>query len=216
MFDPEMMSQLTALLTVIGIDVVLAGDNAIVVGMAAAGLPKELRARAICIGIVAAMVMRIGFAVVASEMMSIVGLMAAGGVLLLWVSWKLWREIRESSAARAAAAAFGDDDGLLNTSDVDGGQVSTKTLRQAVIQILVADLTMSLDNVLAVAGAARDHTMILVFGLVLSIGLMGLAATWIAKSLDRYSWVAYVGLVLIIYVALRMIWDGAHQMANGI
>ena len=213
MFDAEMMSQLTALLTVIGIDIVLAGDNAVVVGMAAAGLPKELRAKAIMIGIIAAMVMRIGFSIVAAEMMGIVGLMAAGGVLLLWVSWKLYREIRESAAERAAAA-YGEDGNLLDEDVVDAQETSTKTLRQAVIQILVADLTMSLDNVLAVAGAARDHTAILVFGLILSVALMGIAATWIAKLLNRHGWIAYVGLVLIVYVALHMIWDGAYQVAG--
>ena len=214
MIDANMMSQLTALLTVIGIDIVLAGDNAVVVGMAAAGLPKELRAKAIMIGIIAAMVMRIGFSVVAVEMMGIVGLMAAGGVLLLWVSWKLYREIRESTAERAAPVACGDDGNLLDKDFIDAQETSTKTLRQAVIQILVADLTMSLDNVLAVAGAARDHTAILVFGLILSVALMGIAATWIAKLLNRHGWIAYAGLVLIVYVALHMIWDGAHQVAG--
>ncbi|MFZ8897469.1 MAG: YjbE family putative metal transport protein [Alphaproteobacteria bacterium] len=206
MFDPETLSQITALLTVIGIDIVLAGDNAVVVAMAAAGLSKELRAKAIMIGIVAAMLMRIIFALVAAELLSIVGLLALGGVLLLWVAWKLWRELRDHQPNL-------NDTQLSNPSDEEqtdlaGKKLPQKTLRQAVIQILVADLTMSLDNVLAVAGAAHDHPYIMAFGLFLSVALMGLAATWIARLLERNRWIAYVGLLLILYVALRMIWDG--------
>jgi len=205
MIDAEMWSQLSALAKVIGIDIVLAGDNAIVVGMAAAGLPRELRARAIMIGIVAAMVMRVGFAVVAAQLMTVVGLMAIGGVLLLWVAWKLWRELRadHQKEADAVEAAYGDD------HDVSNG----KSLRQAVTQILVADLTMSLDNVLAVAGAAHEHPYIMAFGLVLSIALMGIAATWIARMLERNRWIGYVGLALIVYVALSMIWDGGQALS---
>ena len=206
MFDPETLSQITALLTVIGIDIVLAGDNAVVVAMAAAGLSKELRAKAIMIGIVAAMLMRIIFALVAAELLSIVGLLALGGVLLLWVAWKLWRELREHQSSPNGPQ-------LSDSSDEEQGDLADKklpqkTLRQAVIQILVADLTMSLDNVLAVAGAAHDHPYIMAFGLFLSVALMGLAATWIARLLERNRWIAYVGLLLILYVALRMIWDG--------
>jgi len=211
MFDADLMSQASALAQVIGIDIVLAGDNAIVVGMAAAGLPKELRARAICIGIIAAMLMRVGFALVTAQLMTVVGLMAAGGVLLLWVAWKLWREIRESAAEHAGA--------VIVDGEEDGGEAAAapgqqKTLRQAVVQILLADLTMSLDNVLAVAGAAHEHPYIMAFGLFLSIALMGLAATWIARLLDRHRWIAYVGLLLIVYVALTMIWDGGSALAN--
>jgi YjbE family integral membrane protein len=208
MFDVEMMAQLKALATVIGIDIVLAGDNAVVVGMAAAGLPKEVRARAICIGIIAAMLMRVGFALVAAQLMTIVGLMAAGGVLLLWVAWKLWRELREEVAEKAAIAAA-----FANGGEFVPPEPEKKTLRQAVIQILVADLTMSLDNVLAVAGAAHDHPYIMAFGLVLSIALMGIAATWIARMLERHRWIAYVGLLLILYVALKMIWEGGTALA---
>lgn len=212
MFDAELMSQASALAQVIGIDIVLAGDNAVVVGMAAAGLPKELRARAIMIGIVAAMVMRIGFALVAAQLMTIVGLMLAGGLLLLWVAWKLWREICDARAEHAAALALGGEDGAETAANPSG----VKTLRQAVIQILVADLTMSLDNVLAVAGAAHEHPWVMAFGLVLSIALMGAAATWIARVLDKYRWVASVGLVLILYVACRMIWEGGNALALAI
>ena len=206
MFDPETLSQITALLTVIGIDIVLAGDNAVVVAMAAAGLSKELRAKAIMIGIVAAMLMRIIFALVAAELLSIVGLLALGGVLLLWVAWKLWRELREHQTS-PNGPQFSDSSDE-EQSDLADKKLPQKTLRQAVIQILVADLTMSLDNVLAVAGAAHDHPYIMAFGLFLSVALMGLAATWIARLLERNRWIAYVGLLLILYVALRMIWDG--------
>lgn len=206
MFDPETLSQMTALLTVIGIDIVLAGDNAVVVAMAAAGLSKELRAKAIMIGIVAAMLMRIIFALVAAELLSIVGLLALGGVLLLWVAWKLWRELREHQTSPNGPQLSDSSDE--EQSDLADKKLPQKTLRQAVIQILVADLTMSLDNVLAVAGAAHDHPYIMAFGLFLSVALMGLAATWIARLLERNRWIAYVGLLLILYVALRMIWDG--------
>ena len=206
MFDPETLSQITALLTVIGIDIVLAGDNAVVVAMAAAGLSKELRAKAIMIGIVAAMLMRIIFALVAAELLSIVGLLALGGVLLLWVAWKLWRELREHQTSPNGPQLSDSSDE--EQSDLADKKLPQKTLRQAVIQILVADLTMSLDNVLAVAGAAHDHPYIMAFGLFLSVALMGLAATWIAQLLERNRWIAYVGLLLILYVALRMIWDG--------
>jgi YjbE family integral membrane protein len=206
MFDPETLSQITALLTVIGIDIVLAGDNAVVVAMAAAGLSKELRAKAIMIGIVAAMLMRIIFALVAAELLSIVGLLALGGVLLLWVAWKLWRELREHQTSPNGPQLSDSSDE--EQSDLADKKLPQKTLRQAVIQILVADLTMSLDNVLAVAGAAHDHPYIMAFGLFLSVALMGLAATWIARLLERNRWIAYVGLLLILYVALRMIWDG--------
>ena len=206
MFDPETLSQITALLTVIGIDIVLAGDNAVVVAMAAAGLSKELRVKAIMIGIVAAMLMRIIFALVAAELLSIVGLLALGGVLLLWVAWKLWRELREHQTSPNGPQLSDSSDE--EQSDLADKKLPQKTLRQAVIQILVADLTMSLDNVLAVAGAAHDHPYIMAFGLFLSVALMGLAATWIARLLERNRWIAYVGLLLILYVALRMIWDG--------
>lgn len=208
MFDADLMSQGAALAKVIGIDIVLAGDNAIVVGMAAAGLPPSLRGRAIMIGIMAAMLMRIGFALGTAQLMSVVGLMVAGGVLLLWVAWKLWREIRSGAFDAAAAIAAHPSDA--------GPAPAQKTLRQAVVQILLADLTMSLDNVLAVAGAAHEHPYIMAFGLLLSIALMGIAATWIARVLDRHRWIAYVGLTLIVYVALQMIWEGCNNVVANI
>ncbi|MEL0091357.1 MAG: YjbE family putative metal transport protein [Rhodospirillales bacterium] len=214
MFDAETLNQLTALSTVIGIDIVLAGDNAVVVAMAAAGLSKELRAKAIMIGIVAAMLMRVIFALVAAQLMTIVGLMAAGGVLLLWVAWKLWRELRDNQSSQQTSSS--------SEALSEGEESPTvfvperKTLRQAIVQILVADLTMSLDNVLAVAGAAHDHPYIMAFGLFLSVALMGVAATWIARLLERNRWIAYVGLLLILYVALKMIWEGGVMLAHAI
>ena len=214
MFDAETLNQLTALSTVIGIDIVLAGDNAVVIAMAAAGLSKELRAKAIMIGIVAAMLMRVIFALVAAQLMTIVGLMAAGGVLLLWVAWKLWRELKENQSSQQTSSS--------SEALSEGEESPTvfvperKTLRQAIVQILVADLTMSLDNVLAVAGAAHDHPYIMAFGLFLSVALMGVAATWIARLLERNRWIAYVGLLLILYVALKMIWEGGVMLAHAI
>ena len=197
---PDLFSQaaLTALAQVILIDLVLAGDNAVVIGIAAAGLPVEQRRRAILIGILAATAMRIGFAFVAVELLTIIGLVLAGGLLLLWVSWKMWRELRASARAEEDAAF----------NEGAGGPASGKTFRQAVWQIVMADVSMSLDNVLAVAGAARDHPAALVIGLLLSIVLMGFAATLIARLLHRYRWIAYVGLAIVVYVALDMIWRG--------
>ena len=201
-------SALSAFLTVVAIDVALAGDNALVVGMAAAGLPRNMQRRAIALGILAAAVLRIAFALITVHLLQIVGLLAAGGVLLLWVSWKLWRELRAQAAAAAAHAALGDD------STATPIPISaTKTLRQAVTQIILADVSMSLDNVLAVAGAARDHAAILVLGLGLSVVLMGVAASLIARVIHRHRWIAYVGLTVILYVALSMLWDGSHQVA---
>jgi len=192
---------LTALSSVILIDIVLAGDNAIAVGMAANGLPASQRGKVILVGIAAATLLRIGFALVASQLMAIIGLLLAGGVLLLWVSWKLWRELHASS--RAA-----EHEGELVLEGVPTTGAPTKTFKQATIQIIAADVSMSLDNVLAVAGAAHEHPRILALGLILSVALMGAAAVVIAKMLDRFKWIAYVGLIVILIVAVRMIWDG--------
>lgn len=194
-------ASLAAFIQVIMIDLVLAGDNAIVIGIAAAGLPKEQRARAILIGIVAATVLRIAFASVAVKLLAIVGLLLAGGILLLWVSWKMWRELRGPSEADTEAALSAGD-----------AHMPRKTFAQAAWQIVVADVSMSLDNVLAVAGAARDHPVALVFGLGLSILLMGVAASFIARLLNRHRWIAYVGLAIIFYVSLDMIYRGALEI----
>ena len=202
---------LIALLQVIGIDLVLAGDNAIVIGLAAAGLPKELRAKAILVGIIAATVLRIGFALVATQLLEIAGLLLAGGILLLWVCWKMWRELSTSHGAeQAAAEALANAD--LNADGTIAKGAPTKTFAQAATQIVIADVSMSLDNVLAVAGAAHGHPTVLIIGLILSIALMGLAASFIANLLNRHRWIAYLGLAIILYVALKMIWEGWHQV----
>lgn len=202
---------LSALLQVILIDLVLAGDNAIVIGLAAAGLPKEQRKRAILIGVIAATVLRIGFAAITLQLLQILGLLLVGGLLLLWVCWKMWRELRTSAAERHAAGEALDDADHNKDGTIAGG-APRKTLMQAATQIVIADVSMSLDNVLAVAGAARDHPTVLVIGLVLSIALMGIAASYIAKLLHRYPWITYVGLAIILYVALDMIYRGAIEV----
>ena len=199
---------LTAIFTVVLIDIALAGDNAIVVGMAAAGLPAAQRRRAIVIGVAAAALLRIVFAIFTVQLLQIIGLLLAGGVLLLWVAWKLWRELQSGALAEEA-----EGEAVLEDA---ASQVATpeKTLSAAVTQIIVADVSMSLDNVLAVAGAAREHAFALVFGLALSVALMGLAAALVARLLQRYRWIAYLGLLIILYVAVMMIWDGVKQI-NG-
>jgi YjbE family integral membrane protein len=207
-FDFITPNMLTALVQVILIDLVLAGDNAIVIGLAAAGLAPEQRARAILIGVGAATLLRIVFAGLTTQLLEIVGLLLAGGILLLWVCWKMWRELRH--------AAHEDPD-VDSTSTVleSNGNVPRKTLAQATWQIVVADVSMSLDNVLAVAGAAREHPVVLIFGLALSIAMMGIAASFIARLLQRHRWIAYVGLVVILYVAGEMIYRGALEIWPG-
>ena len=193
------------------IDLVLAGDNAIVIGLAASGLPPQQRNRAIVVGILAATVLRIVFASITVTLLKIVGLLLAGGILLLWVCWKMWRELTTTSAEQHAA-----EEAIASADlDADGriaGGVPRKTFAQAATQIVVADVSMSLDNVLAVAGAAREHPWVLVFGLVLSIALMGLAASFIARVLVKHRWVAYIGLIVILYVALKMCLDGGIEV----
>ena len=208
-------AEASALLQVIFVDLVLAGDNAIVVGLVAAGLPAKNRARVILFGIAAATLMRIAFAAVTVQLLQIVGLLLAGGLLLLWVAWKLWRELRSKrdsgAAARAPVAAAGEDAGAPEAVAPAGEP--PKRMRDAIIQIIVADVSMSLDNVLAVAGVARDHTWILVVGLVLSVAFMGLAASWIARLLERHHWIAYAGLATIVYVAVVMAIEGWQEIA---
>ena len=202
---------LTAFGQVVLIDLVLAGDNAIVIGLAAAGLPADQRNKAILVGIAAATVLRIGFAAITVQLLAIVGLLLAGGLLLLWVCWKMWRELRTPAALEhAGQEALVDQD--LDQSGAVADTAPRKTFGQAALQILIADVTMSLDNVLAVAGASREHPWVLVFGLILSIALMGVAASFIARLLHRHRWIAYVGLAVILYVALDMIWRGAHEV----
>jgi YjbE family integral membrane protein len=208
----EFVSQLVALGQVILIDLVLAGDNAIVVGMAAAGVAPEQRRKVIFWGIAAAVVMRIVFAALTTQLLAIIGLTLAGGVLLLWVCWKMWRELRQQRAEDRAAA---DVEAAMGA---DGAPVAVegpkKTMRQAIWQVALADVSMSLDNVLAVAGAAGDHMWVLVVGLFLSVVLMGVAATLIARLLAKHHWIAYVGLAVIGYVAVDMIWRGATEVIS--
>ncbi len=206
---------LFSLLQVIMIDLVLAGDNAIVIGLAAAGLPKELRAKAILVGIIAATVLRIFFAAITQQLLELGGmLLIAGGLLLLYVCWKMWRELRtphhhENEANEALENADLNADGTI------AGGAPRKTFAQAAWQIVIADVSMSLDNVLAVAGAAGEHLWVLIVGLMLSIAMMGLAASYIAGLLNRHRWIAYVGLAIILYVALKMLLDGADAIWPG-
>jgi YjbE family integral membrane protein len=204
-----MVEQLAALAQVILIDLVLAGDNAIVVGMAAAGVARDKRRMVIFWGIAAAVVLRIVFSLLTVQLLSIIGVMLAGGVLLLWVCWKLWRELQEQRQQRIGAATMEDvADGVADNAPAEG----SKPVSVAIRQIVLADVSMSLDNVLAVAGAAQDHTWVLVVGLLLSVVLMGAAATFIAKLLEKHHWIAYVGLAIITYVAAMMIWTGSQEI----
>jgi YjbE family integral membrane protein len=209
LFTPE---ALAALFQVVMIDLALAGDNAIVVGMAAAGLPEQQRTRAILFGMAGATVLLILFAGITTQLLKLVGLLFAGGVLLLWVCWKMWRELRAGAHEEnedAIEALTGLD---INADGTVAGHAPRKTLAQAAGQIIIADLSMSLDNVLAVAGAAREHPMVLIFGLSLSIFLMAVAARFIADLLNRYRWVAYLGLAVILYVAFGMVYRGAEEL----
>src|SRR4051812_40286129 len=207
------MTELSALISVIIIDIVLAGDNAIVVGMAAAGLPARQRHRVIMAGIAAATVLRILFASVTMHLLEIIGLMFAGGILLLWVSWKMYRDIRAGHMATAESPPVAPPCSGPKPQPSNSDPPPHKTTGQAMLQVVIADVSMSLDNVLAVAGVAHQSAVwILVVGLVLSVALMGIASNFIARLLNRYSWISWVGLGIITFVALRMIWDGSEQI----
>jgi YjbE family integral membrane protein len=195
--------ELIALLQIIVIDVVLAGDNAIVVGMAASRVAPEMRAKVIFWGIMGAVVLRIGFAAITVQLLAIVGLTLAGGILLLWVCWKMYRELRHVPHAAPVGAA-------VSGSDAQAGQLS---FWSAIVQIVVADVSMSLDNVLAVAGAAKGHTGVLIIGLAIAVVLMAVAASYIARLLARFPWLTWVGLIIVLYVAVEMIWRGSHEVA---
>jgi YjbE family integral membrane protein len=209
LFAPEAVA---ALVQVVMIDLALAGDNAIIVGMAAAGLPEQQRPRAILFGMAGATALLVMFAGITTQLLKLVGLLFAGGVLLLWVCWKMWRELRATAnheGEEAVKALSGLD---INTDGTVAGYAPRKTLAHAAGQIIIADLSMSLDNVLAVAGAAREHPVVLIFGLSLSILLMSFAARFIASLLHRYRWIAYLGLGVILYVALGMVFRGAQEL----
>lgn len=195
---------IAAFVEILFIDIVLAGDNAIVVGALAAGLPAEQRRKVIMIGVLAALVLRIGFALIVTQLLQIVGLVLAGGILLLWVAWRMWRELRHKGESAGSEEILGDE---------HSGTRAARSFASAAWGVALADVSMSLDNVLAVAGAARDHPWVLVFGLVLSVLLMGVAANLIARYIERYRWIAWVGLLVILWVALKMIWEGAHHVA---
>lgn len=195
---------MAALLQVLMIDLVLAGDNAIVVGALAAGLPPEQRRKVIMIGVLAALVLRVLFALIVSQLLQIVGLILAGGLLLLWVAWKMWRELRHAGESTGSEEIEGDE---------HSGLRPAKSFAAAAWAVAVADVSMSLDNVLAVAGAAREHPGILIVGLIAAVALMGIAANAIAKYIERYRWIAYLGLLVILWVAGKMVWDGWHDVA---
>ncbi len=194
----------SAFLQVLMIDLVLAGDNAIVVGALAAGLPPEQRRKVILIGVIAALVLRIFFALIVTQLLQVVGLILAGGILLLWVAWKMYRELHHAGESSGSAEVQGDE---------HSGLRPAKSFAAAAWAVAVADVSMSLDNVLAVAGAAREHPGIMIVGLVFAVALMGIAANVIAKYIERYRWIAYVGLLVILYVAGKMIWEGWTDVA---
>ena len=195
---------MSAFIQVLLIDLVLAGDNAIVVGALAAGLPAEQRRKVILLGVIAALVLRIGFALLVTQLLQVVGLILAGGLLLLWVAWKMWRELSHKEESPGSEEIVGDE---------RSGLRPAKSFAAAAWAVAVADISMSLDNVLAVAGAARDHPGILIVGLVFAVGLMGIAANLIARYIERFRWIGYVGLAVIVWVAGKMIWDGFHDVA---
>jgi len=200
MFDA---AAVTAFFEILMIDLVLAGDNAIVVGALAAGLPADQRKKVILIGVLAALVLRVIFALLVSQLLGIIGLVLAGGLLLLWVAWRMFRELHHAHESAGSPEVAGDE---------HSGIATPKSFASAALGVAMADVSMSLDNVLAVAGAAREHPTILVIGLILSVLLMGLASNMIAKYIERYRWIAWFGLAVIVWVALKMIWDGWHDV----
>lgn len=196
MHQATLIHDLMALAQVVLIDIALAGDNAVVVGMAVAGLPRGQKRPAVVFGIAGATAVRVALGAVALELLAIIGLLLAGGLLLLWVCWRMYRELRHYHARATTAGT------------------PRKTLSQAIIQIVLADLSMSLDNVLAVAGASYGSPWVLVTGLILSVVLMGVAANLLAKVLEHQRWLAWAGLLMVLFVAVRMIWEGGLELAG--
>ena len=215
MTDIVSTGAVTTLIQVVIIDLVLAGDNAVVIGLAAGSLPSEQRKRAILIGILAATAFRILGAGIATQMLQLFGLRLAGGVLLLWICWKMWRDLHTASHSQHSASTT-TVDFTLGRDGAMAGRLRHKTFGQAVLQILVADISMSLDNVLAIAGAARGHPFVLALGLLLSIALMGIAANLISRLLQKHRWIAYLGLAVILYVACEMIYRGSYDLKSAI
>jgi YjbE family integral membrane protein len=199
-----MIETLSTFFQVLMIDLVLAGDNAVAVGLAAAGLPADQRRKVIMLGLSAAVAMRIAFALITTQLLSIIGLLFGGGLLLLWVGWRMYRDMAFQPAQHALPAG--------SQVGIAAARPPAKSFKSAFLTILAADLSMSLDNVLAVAGAAREHPVVLVFGLILSVALMGLAANWIAQALQRHRWIGYAGLLIVLYVALHMVWEGHRDV----
>jgi YjbE family integral membrane protein len=195
LFEP---GGLVALAQVVMIDVMLAGDNAVVIGLAAAQVPQQIRRKVILWGLGAAVLLRVGLAVIAVSLLQIIGLTLAGGILLLWVSWRFWRDLKAGHKKSAHAVT------------------ERHSLQRAIIQIVVADISMSLDNVLAVSGAAIGHLDVLVIGLLLSVAMMGAAAEMIARLLERWRWISYVGLLIVVYVALSLIWHGSGEVIRAL
>jgi YjbE family integral membrane protein len=215
-FDIFTQGGFFALLQVILIDIVLAGDNAVVIGMSAAHVQAVDRRKVIFWGLAAAVVSRVILAIFAVHLLKYVPLVIAGGILLLWVCWRLWRDVRhahkEQQAAKMLAGCPGNGHAVHEAAHTPKSHA--KAIRRAILQIAVADISMSLDNVLAVAGAAMQHVGVLVIGLTLSIALMGLAASMVAKMLHKYPWISYAGIFIVLFVALRMIWDGVVRMQD--
>lgn len=197
---------MAAFLQVLMIDIVLAGDNAIVVGALAAGLPPDQRRKVIAIGVIAALVLRVIFALTVTWLLGIVGLVLAGGLLLLWVAWRMYRDLKGHGAQESPGSPE-------IVGDEHSGLAASKSFAAAAWAVAVADVSMSLDNVLAVAGAAREHPGILIVGLIVAVALMGVAANVIAKYIERYRWIGWIGLAVIVYVAFKMIWEGSHEVA---
>lgn len=194
------VTDLFLLLQILLIDLSMAGDNALVVGMAAAGLPMAKRHMAVAAGVAGATVLRIVFAVFAVKMLQITGILAAGGLLLLWVGWKMYEELQHAKAMKGGKG------------EPESQPRAAKTMVSAIWQITAADISMSLDNVLGIAGVARDHIGIMVIGLIVSVLLMGLASTYVARLAARHNWVGYVGLGVVLITAAKMVWDGVQPL----